>query len=196
MRSERALLVAALLLGACDEKKTDEAAPARFEGVKKQATQDDHFCEKSYPAEGSGARKFTMPPTRPFGEATKAAPGWKWLNIWATWCTPCVEEMALLGRWRDGLSREGVPVAFELVSVDDADAAGALAGARAKGLPGAVRWLRSQDDLPPLLDALGVDRGAAIPIHALVDPAGRLRCVRVGAIHEQDWAAVKAIVAR
>jgi hypothetical protein len=104
--------------------------------------------------------------------------------------------MELLGRWRDGLSRDGVPVSFELLSVDDVDAADALAAARAKGLPGAVRWLRSQDDLPPLLDALGVDRGAAIPIHALVDPAGWLRCVRVGAIHEQDWAAVKTFLGR
>ncbi len=138
-----------------------------------------------------------MPMPGPGAQDPAAAAGaWRWVNLWATWCAPCVEEMELLRRWRDGLSRDGVPVAFELVSVDDADGAAALADARAKGLPGAVRWLRSQDDLPPLLDALGVDRGAAIPIHALVDPAGWLRCVRVGSVHEQDWAAVRTFLGR
>jgi hypothetical protein len=67
---------------------------------------------------------------------------------------------------------------------------------RAKGLPGPIRWLRSEQDLAPLLDSLGVARDAMIPIHALVDASGWLRCVRVGAIHEQDYAAVKALVAR
>jgi hypothetical protein len=35
-----------------------------------------------------------------------------------------------------------------------------------------------------------------IPVHALVDASGWLRCVRVGAIHEQDYAAVKGLLAR
>ena len=42
---------------------------------------------------------------------------------------------------------------------------------------------------------LGVDAGAALPVHALVDPAGALRCVRVGAIHDRDYGAVKALLA-
>jgi thiol-disulfide isomerase/thioredoxin len=213
VRSERrvragavALLAAAALAAGC----TDRPAPAgaatveRFQGVRRQAAApaaaQGAFCERTYPAGGEGARRWNAPPSRPVpgrgADDPVAAGGWRWVNLWATWCAPCVEEMELLRRWRDGFSRDGVPVAFELVSVDDADAADALAAARAKGLPGSVRWLRSQDDLPPLLDALGVDRGAAIPIHALVDPAGWLRCVRVGAVHEQDWAAVKTFLGR
>ncbi|HET8538880.1 MAG TPA: TlpA disulfide reductase family protein [Anaeromyxobacter sp.] len=211
MRSERraravlGLLAAAAVAAGCRARPAegDAGAVERFQGVRRQAAPpaaaQSAFCERSYPAGGDGARRWAAPPLRPLPGAQDGAAGagaWTWVNLWATWCTPCVEEMELLGRWREGFSREGLAVSLELLSVDDADAEKALVAARAKGLPGAVRWLRSPDDLPPLLDALGVDRSAAIPIHALVDPAGWLRCVRVGAIHEQDWAAAKALVAR
>jgi hypothetical protein len=104
--------------------------------------------------------------------------------------------MELLRRWRDGFSRDGVDVRLELVSIDAADRETELVAWRAKGLPGRLGWLRSDSDLGPLLDSLGVERDAMIPIHALVDGAGWLRCVRIGAVHEQDYAAVKALVAR
>jgi hypothetical protein len=102
--------------------------------------------------------------------------------------------MELLARWRDAFSRDGAPVRFELVSIDEAANEQALVAWRSKGLPGPIRWLRSDGDLSPLLDSLGVERGAMIPIHALVDGSGWLRCVRIGAIHEQDYAAVKGLV--
>ncbi len=212
MRSERrarprpallAALAGAVLAAGCRDRPApaDAAIVERFQGVRRQAAApaaaQSAFCERSYPAGGEGARRWAAPPLRPLAgqqEAGAPAGAWRWVNLWATWCAPCVEEMELLRRWRDGFARDGVPVAFELLSVDEGDAGDALVAARTKGLPGDVRWLRSQDDLPPLLDALGVERGAAIPIHALVDPAGWLRCVRVGAIHEQDWAAVTAFV--
>jgi thiol-disulfide isomerase/thioredoxin len=202
-RSARAaalLLAIPLALLACRDAppSSGDAPLERFEGVRRQAgapaAAQTAFCEKSYPA---GARRFTAPPERPLpGAAAPAAAGWRWVNLWATWCTPCVEEMALLRQWRDGFAREGVPVAFELYSIDEADKEKDLVAWRSKGLPGALRWLRSEGDLGPLLDALGVERDAMIPIHALVDGAGWLRCVRVGAIHEQDWAAVKGMLAR
>ncbi len=103
--------------------------------------------------------------------------------------------MELLGRWREGFARDGTTIRFELVSIDAADREKDLVSWGSRELPGPIRWLRSEQDLGPFLDALGVDRGAMIPIHALVDPSGWLRCVRVGAIHEQDYAAVKGLLA-
>ena len=29
------------------------------------------------------------------------------VNLWATWCKPCIEEMDLLGRWGKSLAAEG-----------------------------------------------------------------------------------------
>lgn len=213
MRSEgRARAVTVLWLGvallaACREGSPTAVAavPERFAGVRKQpasgTTPEGAFCEKSYPAGGEGARRYVAPPRRqipgapeatPASEATEA--GWTWVNLWATWCAPCVEEMELLARWRDGLSRDGMQVRFELLSIDDGERGEDLAAWRSKAVPGAIGWLRSEGDLGPLLDALGVERGAMIPIHALVDASGWLRCVRVGAVHEQDYAAVKAVL--
>ncbi len=181
--------------------------PERFAGVRKQAASSVNaqstFCEKSYPAGGEGARRYAAPPQRPLpgsedgaSSAGARGTGWTWVNLWATWCTPCVDEMELLRRWRDGFSRDGMQVSFEFVSIDDPDREKDLAAWRSKGLPGPIRWLRAERDLEPLLDSFGVDRDAMIPIHALVDASGWLRCVRVGAIHEQDYAAVKGFLAR
>jgi thiol-disulfide isomerase/thioredoxin len=214
VRSDRRALVGAVLLlglalpAGCREQPPSaaEALPERFAGVRKQAApaaEQRAFCEKSYPAAGEGARRWVSPPLRPLpgpedraGAAGPGGGGWTWVNLWATWCAPCVEEMELLGRWRDGLARDGVPVSFELLSIDEVEQEKELVAWRTKGLPGAIRWLRSGADLAPLLDALGVARDAMIPVHALVDPSGALRCVRVGAIHEQDYAAVKGLVGR
>ncbi len=216
MRSDRlAFAAAATLLGivlasGCREPgpSTAEAVPKRFAGVRKQAASPamalSSFCEKSYPAGGEGARRYAAPPQRPLSGSTdggssagSSGSAWTWVNLWATWCTPCVEEMELLGRWRDGFSRDGMQVSFEFVSIDeDAEREKDLVAWRSKGLPGPIRWLRSERDLGPLLDSFGVERDAMIPIHALVDASGWLRCVRVGAIHEQDYAAVKGFLAR
>jgi thiol-disulfide isomerase/thioredoxin len=201
-----AWLAAGLVLasGCRDAAQPEEpgAAPERFAAVRKQAgapaTAERAFCERTYPAGGEGARRWVAPPERPLPGAASpraaGASGWTWVNLWATWCTPCVEELGLLARWRDGFARDGLHVGFELVSIDDLERERDLVAWRAKGLPGPIRWLRSEQDLAPLLDSLGVERGAMIPIHALVDGSGWLRCVRVGAIHEQDYAAVKAVL--
>ncbi len=214
MRSDRrAFAAAATVLGlalamGCRERHTEssDSVPERFAGVRKQAasaaTAQSAFCERSYPAGGGGARRWAAPPQRPLPGSGNVIPagasgaGWTWVNLWATWCAPCVEEMELLGRWRDGFASDGMQVGFELVSIDAPDRGKDLAAFRTKGLPGPIRWLRSEEDLVPLLDSLGVARDAMIPIHALVDASGWLRCVRVGAIHEQDYAVVKGLLAR
>ena len=214
MRSELACGALAVLVAAtcftagCKRGRGQEPAEAqapvaRFAAVEPPAASaaSSRFCEKTYPATGPAARRFTPGPTRPLpGGASAAAPAapspgaWTWLNVWATWCKPCIAEMGLLARWQAGLQREGRTIALDLLSVDAADAEDALGKAIAGGLPGPVRWLRSPEDLGPLLDGLGVARGAALPVHALVDPAGMVRCVRVGAIHDRDYGAVKALL--
>ena len=195
MRSEL-LLIAVLLLGACDEKPTGPA-PSRFASVKKSTQASAAaFCDKSYPASGDTAKRFVPPVLRPFGAAAaEKAKGWVWVNVWATWCKPCVEEMGVLNRWRDAISREGLPLTFELLSIDETANQPALEEWNGKNLPGPIRWIKSEEDLGPFLDGLSVDRNAAIPIHVLVDPKGMVRCVRVGAIHEQNYGAVRDLIA-
>lgn len=190
-------LLGALCALGCDERTPAGPAPSRFDAVK-SARGDGalaSFCEKTYPTGGAGARKFLAPPHRevPGLPAAAAKTGsWQWLNLWATWCVPCMEEFALLGRWKQSLADDGVPVDLALLSVDEDEAA--LEKALRKPLPGRVEWLRAATDLPTFLESLGADKNAPIPIHVLIDPHGLVRCVRVGSVHDRDYGAVKAIL--
>lgn len=197
-----AAAVVALLTAACADKPADvppEAQPqARFAAVKREASTKAaaSFCERQWPV-GEGARRFAAPPERPIpgyaGAAGGEAGAWTWVNLWATWCKPCVEEMGLLARWKDSLRKDGVGLNVEFWSVDEVE--GDLTGwLQQHKLPGRVHWLRSMDDLVPTLESLGADKGSAIPIHALVDSAGNLRCLRVGSVHEEDYGAIKSML--
>jgi thiol-disulfide isomerase/thioredoxin len=191
-----------MLLGAlgalgCEDKTPAGPAPSRFAAVKSQRAESalGSFCEQTYPGSGAGSRKFVAAPNREV-PGLKAAVGktgsWQWLNLWATWCVPCVEEMALLGRWKQSLADDGLPVDLVLMSIDEEQAA--LEKAVQKPLPGRVEWLRATADLPVFLESLGADKTAPIPIHVLIDPRGMVRCVRVGSVHDRDYGAVKAIL--
>ncbi|MHB8872408.1 MAG: TlpA family protein disulfide reductase [Myxococcaceae bacterium] len=186
------------LLGGCPDEKPSGPAPSRFAGVSSGAAakQAAQFCDRSFPAAGGPEHPYRPAQTRPLSGADPAPPGkgWRWVNAWATWCAPCVEEMGLLTRWRDALGEDGLRVSFELLSIDEAEAEPELRKWVKKSLPGKVQWIRSEEDFGTWLDALGIERDAAVPIHVLVDPKGQVRCVRVGAVHAQDYGAVRAIV--
>ena len=63
-------------------------------------------------------------------------------------------------------------------------------------VPGTVRWLKGgAADLPAVLESLGVAGTSPIPVHALIDGDNHVRCVRVGSVHQEDYAAIKAIIA-
>ena len=192
MRSE--LVVLYVVLSGCDEKPSGPPPP-RFASVKKSTQASAAaFCDKTYPASGDASKRFVPAALRPFGAGPTRAKGWTWLNVWATWCKPCVEEMGVLNRWREAFARDSVPLTFELLSIDDESAQPALEEWGAKNLPGPISWLRSEADLGPFLDGLGVERSSAIPIHVLIDPKGLVRCVRLGAIHEQNYGSVRDLV--
>lgn len=201
-RSIKALACGAVLaagLGCSEGPTKKEVAPSRFQSVKTEraSAAAESFCEKTFPASGAGSLKWTAPPERevPQGKGAKKGPqdGWIWVNLWASWCGPCVKEMPLLGRWADSLVRDGIPMRYELWSIDEEQPALEKALAT-RELPGQVRWLRDAADLPAFMESLGVDKNAPIPVHALVDPAGQVRCVRVGSVGEEAFGSVKTIL--
>lgn len=115
------------------------------------------------------------------------------MNVWATWCHPCVEELARVYRFRDRLATEGAPADVLLLSVDAGDEDVARFATEHREAHGSVR-ISDVHALPQLIAGLGLDPGASIPIHAFVDPAGKLRCVRTGAVEDADYDAVKAVL--
>jgi len=191
------LALAAVFAGCPDEKPAPDSSRVQRAAAVTAPVDAARFCDKAFPAAGPGAKAWVAPPLRPLegAPAPAEAKGWRWVTAWATWCSPCVEEMGLLGRWRDGLNREGVQVAFELLSVDETAAEPKLREWLGKNLPGAVTWAKSPEDFQQWLGtAVGLDPDSAIPLHFVVDPAGNLRCARVGAVHAQDYGTVKALL--
>ena len=192
-------LAAACVVAACEPAEPAGSAPPRFASVKQEAgSKAAAFCEKQWPAAAAGGRRYTEIPERPLpgapALAASAAGSWKWVNLWATWCVPCVEEMRLLARWKRSLEKDGIALDLELWSVDE-DEAKLVQYLAQTAMPGRVRWLRAQQDLPAVLESLGADRASGIPVHALVDSNGNLRCLRVGSVHDEDYGAVKSMLA-
>ncbi|MFZ9888647.1 MAG: TlpA family protein disulfide reductase, partial [Myxococcota bacterium] len=124
----------------------------------------------------------------------RAEGAWRWLNLWATWCRPCTEEMPLLARWQKSLRADGVNVDIELWSVDEEERALQQWLADGRHEVGRMRWLRDIAALGSTLETFGIDRNSAIPIHVFVDPQNSIRCVRVGSVHEGDFGAVKTML--
>lgn len=110
---------------------------------------------------------------------------YRWINVWASWCKPCVEELPLLTqtmtRWQD----QGESVALTLLSVDaDAESAQRFLAERPE-LPTSLR-LKDAATAPSWLTELGLSAGTSIPVHIVLDAQDRLLCARAGAIGTRD----------
>ena len=95
------------------------------------------------------------------------------VNVWATWCGPCIKEMPELQAYADAQAQAGVQVAG--VALDEADAVRAFIARHVITYP---QW----HDLPGAADAgvrLGNPRGV-LPFTVLVDGQGLVRAMRVG----------------
>lgn len=187
------VVVALGMLGtsACGEDATVTPEPPtrRSEAVAaRRSDPAERFCDVSAP-EGEGP-PLSLPHTE--GPALPSE-GWRWINVWATWCHPCLEEMPVLRGWPARLAADGAPVTLSFLSVDaTADALTTYREANADA-PESAR-LDDPGGLPALIAALGLDAGATIPIHVLVDPSGHVRCARTGSIAERDYETLRDIV--
>lgn len=103
------------------------------------------------------------------------------INLWATWCPPCVGELAGIQRLRDGL--RDTDVEFLLVSPEDAETV--------------RRFLRRQDrDLPVLLEGAPMPAAwgfRAVPTTWIVDRGGDIVLRHRGAA-EWDREPIRALL--
>lgn len=190
---DRLPLVVAAFAAACGEGAEAPALPppSRVDAVLAapvEAAAVTDFCEVHPSPEAAPA--FSWPELD-----SPAAPltGWSWVNVWATWCGPCVAEMPMLVEWRDKLTGEGVPVDLRFVSVD-ANAADMRAWeAKHPALPPSVRVARPEL-LEPWVAGMGGQGGAVLPVHLFVDPERRVRCLRMGAVSEADYAVARKVL--
>jgi thiol-disulfide isomerase/thioredoxin len=192
-----------LLATACDTPATDTTVPS--------ARQVDAVTAKPITARDLDGFCDLRPAPRPHddGTAPPSAPltlRWPtldhpaprpstpmWVNVWATWCEPCVEEMPRVMRFGRELGREGHPVALFFISVDES--AEAVAGFLKDhpDLPAGAR-LTEPKELESWLTHLGLGTTAAIPIQVFTDAAQNIRCVRGGGVADHHLDIVRALV--
>lgn len=185
-------LISVLALVGCEESKT-EPPPSRVNGAKTTKAQGatvDAFCDVHGSA--SDAKPFAWPALAE--SPPPAAPSWRWLNIWATWCKPCVEEMPRLVKWKSKLERAGRKIDLAFVSVDEGAADIAKFKQDHPDAPSSMR-LADSKTMEQWFTQLGLTGGAPIPIHVFLDPQNRIRCVRAGGVRDQDYGIVEKLLA-
>jgi thiol-disulfide isomerase/thioredoxin len=166
---------------ACDEPAAKEPAPgeARVNAVmasgKRQSFAD--LCDLA----PEPAKPFVWPeltqPTPPLAAGAR----FRWVNVWATWCKPCIEELPLLTKTFEAWKKAGQSVDFTLVSVDaDAAAAKSFIAAR-PGTPASLQ-LKDPAAAGDWLTQVGLASGASIPVHILLDDRGNMSCARAGGV--------------
>lgn len=194
-RNAAQLLCAAMLALGCSEESATlrpEGSSGRSEAVAAPADNPiTRFCDRSF---GPGERPLRLPEL--IGTevpAIAAGSNWRWINVWASWCGPCLREMPLLASWSERLAGTGDnAVSFYFISTDEQPALDDFVRAHPE-LPASSR-LGNAADQTSLLNGLGLDAGGSLPVHALVDPAGNIRCVRTGSVEERNFPTVQAIL--
>jgi thiol-disulfide isomerase/thioredoxin len=183
-------------VGACDDGASAEDKPAegrsRVDVVQASKPKIDiaGFCDVQA-AEGQG-KKLVMPELRS-GAAPARGGGWQWVNVWATWCKPCVEELPMLESLRSKFASDQLPLSLVFLSVDaGAEEVGAFEAKHGK-IDGGLQ-IKDANALPAWLTSVGLDENTALPIHFFVDETNTIRCVRMGAVNEGSYETVKGIV--
>ncbi|MBC6412141.1 MAG: TlpA family protein disulfide reductase [Hyphomonadaceae bacterium] len=103
------------------------------------------------------------------------------LNVWATWCPPCLAEVPTLEALQSRRGADG----FEVITISmDRTALEAAQWLDGQGISGLIPWHDSSRGLSNRLGALG------LPVSIIYDPSGR-ELARVSG--EADWASDEAL---
>ncbi|MDD9933066.1 MAG: TlpA disulfide reductase family protein [Myxococcales bacterium] len=189
-----ALIIITALCGAACNGEPPKPPPSatRVEAVTAKGPDDNAvagFCDIH--AKPGAGEAFALPPVS--APPKEKSGGAQWVNVWATWCKPCVEELPMMQAWGPRLSGDGAPTAMHYVNVDAEASSVEQFRADHPGTPESLR-IASPEALAPWMEGLGLDPGAGLPIHAFVGKDGRTRCVRSGAVTEDHYALVKTLL--
>ena len=185
--------LAACTFSACGKDSPDTDAkkpPGRVVAVAAKGNGEVPLAEFCDVTSGSPSKRLRMPETH---QPPPVGAGSRWVNVWATWCKPCIKEMPIIAKWRDRFSKEGIAMRLDFLSVDEE--ATTLANFLKKNphMPTSLH-LKDPEALPRWLTELGLDPGAGLPIHIFADKAGAIRCIRAGAIADDHYPTIAKLL--
>lgn len=179
----------------CGEKKQAPAvAPSRgFDVVMAAPKTADkalaEFCDTRPQPDASPVFAYPGLAT-PIASAGSSA-GWRWINVWATWCKPCIEELPLLAGWRAKLASKNIRLEYMSVDQNEIDVQKFVAAHPDLRSTSRISTL---EQLGPWLQSIGLDEHATIPVHVFVNPRNEIRCVRAGGLSDKHWSAIEHVV--
>jgi len=179
--------------GGCGGEGSGGTPPSRSRSESVEATKPvkvdpKEFCEAWH--EPDAAPALAWPPL--VSPAAAGAGKSRWINVWATWCKPCIEELPRLAKWQSELGKKAD---FELVFLSaDGDSAAVQDFAKAHPEVAGSLELSTADALQPWATSIGVPGQAVLPIHVFVDGKDRVRCLRTAGIGEGDRDAVEQLL--
>jgi thiol-disulfide isomerase/thioredoxin len=176
-------LPVALLAGACDRETAGEAQQQENSAAAKADASAEELTgtlDRSHAGEPIPAVTVTDPSGASLVLAeTRGKP--VLLNLWATWCAPCVTEMPLLDRLAADLGDE---VRVLTVSEDMKGAELVAPFFAERDLPNLPQWMDPKNDL-----AFAFDGGASLPLTVLYDAEGKEVWRVLGGY---DWSSAEA----
>ncbi len=111
------------------------------------------------------------------------------LNLWATWCMPCLKEIPVLLQVTRQLEPRGV--ALIGVSMDEPQALQSqVEPFRLKFFPGFRTWLRAEPDMDSFASVLDPAWNEILPTTYIIGRDGKLRTKIQGARSEAQFRAV------
>jgi thiol-disulfide isomerase/thioredoxin len=177
------VFMASFFSWACDEPKAETLAPPpRFEAVTKKAAISekdlDGFCDLR-------AKPAAKLPAISGGTEPKGA---RWINLWATWCKSCVEEMPMIERWKKEHE-------FSVLYVSTDESAETLQSFLKKHpeIP-STATMNDPETLTGWMKEIGLDEGAGLPLHLFIGSDGSLACARAAAVSEHHLPLIKSLL--
>ncbi|MCW5804243.1 MAG: hypothetical protein KIT31_17860 [Deltaproteobacteria bacterium] len=166
------------------------AGCSKSERAPESADPASGFCTIRAPGDTGPA--MTWPPLQ--GKPPAPAPRWRWVNVWATYCKPCVTELPRIPKWQDRLASSGIAVDLTFVDVDADDGDVAAFRQDYPDTPMSLRLADPDTAMPAWFRTLGLTGSPTIPLQIFIAPSGKIRCVRAGSVEEPDYAAVEALL--